>query len=136
MGVSHERGTTGDSPFKSTKSTKGTSGVQLGRVDIYKQGMHKLWGRKVSDLGFADFLQKLQWIAHKHGKHVEFIDKWYPSSKTCNACEKVKENLALHDRVFSCECGWMCDRDDNSALNIHEVGKTTFAGGEVRQVAA
>ena len=49
---------------------------------------------------------------------------------------KLKENLNLRDRVFACECGWTCDRDDNAALNIHEVGKTTFAGGRVRQVAA
>ena len=38
------------------------------------QGMKKLWGRKVSDLGFADFLTKLQWVARKHGKDVVFID--------------------------------------------------------------
>ena len=99
------------------------------------QGMQKLWGRKVSDLGFGEFLQKLQWVAQKHGKHVQFIDKFYPSSKTCNACGTVKENLSLRDRVFACDCGWTCDRDDNAALNIHEVGKTTFAGGEVRHVA-
>ena len=100
------------------------------------QGMKKLWGRKVSDLGFADFLQKLQWVAQKHGKDVVFIDRTYPSSKTCNACGTVKQDLQLRDRVFACECGWMCDRDYNAARNIHEVGETTFAGGRVRQVAA
>ena len=100
------------------------------------QGMKKLWGRKVSDLGFADFLQKLQWVAHKHGKVVEFIDKWYPSSKTCNACGTVNENLQLRDRVFNCDCGWTCDRDDNAARNIHEVGLTTFAGETVRRLSA
>ena len=100
------------------------------------QGMKKLWGRKVSDLGFADFLQKLQWVAHKHGKVVKFIDKWYPSSKTCHACGTVNENLQLRDRVFNCPCGWTCDRDDNAARNIHEVGLTTFAGETVRRLSA
>ena len=100
------------------------------------QGMKKLWGRKVSDLGFADFLQKLQWVAHKHGKVVKFIDKWYPSSKTCNACGTVKHDLQLRDRVFNCKCGWMCDRDYNAALNIHKVGLTTFAGETVRRLSA
>ena len=100
------------------------------------QGMKKLWGRKVSDLGFADFLQKLQWVAQKHGKVVQFIDKWYPSSKTCNACGTVNKTLHLRDRVFNCKCGWTCDRDYNAALNIHKVGETTFAGETVRRLSA
>lgn len=100
------------------------------------QGMQRLWGRKVSDLGFADFLRKLQWVAQKHSKDVVLIDQWFPSSKTCNACDTVKEDLPLRERVFACDCGWTCDRDLNAALNIHKVGKTTFAGGRVRQVAA
>ena len=104
--------------------------------DLNLQGMLKLWGRKVSDLGFADFLTKLQWVARKHGKDVVFIDRLYPSSKTCNACGKVNEDLNLRNRVFTCDCGWTCDRDLNAAYNIHEVGKTTFVGEEVRQVAA
>ena len=100
------------------------------------QGMKKLWGRKVSDLGFADFLQKLQWVAQKHGKVVQFIDKWHPSSKMCNACGTVNKTLHLRDRVFNCKCGWTCDRDYNAALNIHKVGETTFAGETVRRLSA
>ena len=33
-------------------------------------GMKSLWGRKVSDLGFGDFLTKLQYIAVKKGKTI------------------------------------------------------------------
>ena len=99
-------------------------------------GMKRLWGRKVSDLGFADFLTKLKWVAHKHGKDMVQIDTFFPSSKTCNACGTVKEDLNLRDRVFQCDCGWTCDRDLNAAYNIHEVGKTTFAGETVRRSAA
>ena len=99
------------------------------------QGMQRLWGRKVSDLGFADFLQKVQWVAQKHGKDVVLIDPFYPSSKECNACGTVKEDLSLRDRVFTCDCGWTCDRDQNAARNIHKVGTSTFAGEEVRHVA-
>lgn len=98
--------------------------------------MKKLWGRKVSDLGFADFLTKLKWVAHKHGKEIVQIDTFFPSSKTCHACGTIKEDLALRDRVFKCDCGWTCDRDLNAALNIHKVGKTTFAGETVRRLSA
>ena len=27
------------------------------------KAMHRLWGRKVGDLGFADFLLKAQWMS-------------------------------------------------------------------------
>ena len=50
--------------------------------DLNLRGMKALWGRKVSDLGFADFVKKLKYIAARKGVKITFIDKWYPSSKT------------------------------------------------------
>jgi putative transposase len=50
------------------------------------KGMQRLWGRKISDLAFGDFLQILEWIAKKKNKLIVFIDQWYPSSKTCSQC--------------------------------------------------
>ena len=68
--------------------------------DLNLKGMKVLWGRKVSDLGFADFVKKLVYIADKKGVKIVFIDKWYPSSKTCSACGTVNESLNLHDRTW------------------------------------
>jgi putative transposase len=45
------------------------------------KGMQRLWGRKISDLAFGEFLQILEWIAKKKGKQVIFIDQ-YGSDKT------------------------------------------------------
>ena len=59
--------------------------------------MKALWGRKVSDLGFADFVKQLVYIAKKKGVKITFIDKWYPSSKTCSVCSVVNEALNLRD---------------------------------------
>ena len=59
------------------------------------KGMKRLWGRKVSDLAFGEFLKILQWVATKKNKQVIFIDGWYPSSKTCNHCEQVLKELDL-----------------------------------------
>ena len=50
------------------------------------KGMQRLWGRKISDLAFGEFLQILEWVAQKKGKLIVFIARWYPSSKTCSAC--------------------------------------------------
>jgi putative transposase len=97
--------------------------------DLNLKGMKSLWGRKVSDLGFADFVTKLKYIAAKKGVKVKFIDKWYPSSKTCSACGAINETLNLRDRTWQCDdCGTVHDRDRNAAINIYRVGASTLEG--------
>ena len=54
--------------------------------DLNLNGMKKLWGRKVSDLAFSTFLEILETVANAKGKTVHFIDRFYPSSKTCFDC--------------------------------------------------
>ena len=100
--------------------------------DLNLQGMKALWGRKVSDLGFADFVKKLKYLAAKKGVKITFIDKWYPSSKTCSACGAVNETLNLWDRMWRCnDCGAVHDRDRNAAINIYRVGASTHEGEDV-----
>ena len=97
--------------------------------DLNLKGMKALWGRKVSDLGFADFVKKLVYIAQKKGKTITFIDRWYPSSRTCSACGAIHEVLNLRDRTWQCpSCHIQLDRDRNAALNIYRVGASTPAG--------
>ena len=96
--------------------------------DLNLQGMKSLWGRKVSDLGFTDFVKKLKYIAGKKGVKITFIDKWYPSSKTCSVCGAINESLSLRDRTWQCSsCHTQLDRDRNAAINIHRVGTSTLA---------
>ncbi len=93
------------------------------------KGMKSLWGRKVSDLGFFDFMQKLKYIASRKSREVRFIDKWYPSSKTCHVCSAINQDLNLRDRTWQCpSCHTELDRDRNAALNIHRVGASTLSG--------
>ena len=97
--------------------------------DLNLKGMKALWGRKVSDLGFADFVKKLVYVAQKKGVKITFIDKWYPSSKTCSVCGAVNEALNLRDRNWRCnDCGTVHDRDRNAAINIYRVGASTHEG--------
>ena len=92
------------------------------------KGMKSLWGRKVSDLGFYDFVQKLKYI-HSKKQHREVrFDKWYPSSRTCHVCGIVNQDLNLRDRRWQCpSCHTQLDRDRNAALNIHRVGASTLS---------
>ncbi|MCE2395443.1 transposase, partial [Candidatus Poribacteria bacterium] len=101
--------------------------------DLNLKGIKRLWGRKVSDLGFADFVKKLMYIAQKKGVKIRFIDKWYPSSKTCSACGAINQALNLRDRNWRCnDCGTTHDRDRNAAINIFRVGASTREGEDIR----
>jgi putative transposase len=100
------------------------------------KGMQRLWGRKISDLGFGEFLQILEWVATKKGKQVIFIDRWYPSSKTCSSCGHVLESLDLLIREWRCpSCQQVNGRDENAALNIQRVGASTLGLDDVRRAA-
>jgi putative transposase len=84
------------------------------------KGMQRLWGRKISDLAFGEFLKILEWIATKKGNLVIFIDRWYPSSKTCSHCGYVLKELDISVRVWRCpSCQSVNGRDENAAINIH-----------------
>lgn len=98
------------------------------------KGMQRLWGRKISDLAFGEFLQILEWVAKKKGKQVVFIDRWCPSSKTCHSCNHVLENLDLSIREWRCpSCRVINGRDENAAKVIQAVGASTVRLGDVRQ---
>lgn len=89
--------------------------------DLNLAGMKALWGRKVSDLGFGEFLEILEWVAIKHGKSVVKIDRFAPTTKTCSSCRQT-HSLTLRDRVLNCACGLVIDRDHNAAINIKTAG--------------
>ena len=98
------------------------------------KGMQRLWGRKISDLAFGEFLQILEWVATKKGKQVVYVDQWYPSSKTCNSCNHVLESLNLSTREWRCpSCQSINGRDENAAKNIQMVGASTIKLGDVRR---
>ena len=96
------------------------------------KGMQRLWGRKISDLAFGEFLQILEWVATKKQKQVVFIDRWYPSTKTCHNCKHLLESLELSVRLWRCPlCQIVNGRDENAAKNIQAVGASTVGVGTV-----
>lgn len=90
--------------------------------DLNIEGMKRLWGKKVSDLGHSSFINKLMYAASKYGVTIHKIDKWYPSSKTCE-CGCINKGLSLRDRTWVCpSCGAVNDRDVLAARNILRKG--------------
>jgi putative transposase len=90
---------------------------------------HKL-SKSISDVGWGMFTSALKWQATKRGKHLVEVGRFYPSSKTCNNCGSIKNDLTLSDRTFKCgDCGFELDRDLNAALNILSEGKRLNTAG-------
>lgn len=91
--------------------------------DLNLEGMKKLWGRKISDLSYGEFVQILEWEALKNGSKVVKIDRFAPSSKACHCCGFINDDLTLNDRSWVCpSCGEHLDRDVNAAINIRNLG--------------
>ena len=93
--------------------------------DLNLRGMKALWGRKVSDLGFAKFMNIVTWVALKRGKMVRKIGRFEPTTQVCSGCGQ-RQALGLRDRVLVCAaCGLTIGRDHNAAINIKTVGAST-----------
>jgi len=93
----------------------------IGLEDLNTKGMlanHRL-AQAVSDASFFEVKRQLLYKAEQYGSIVQLVDRWFPSTKTCHVCGRVKENLTLAERAWRCEqCGTMHDRDLNAAIMI------------------
>lgn len=89
--------------------------------DLNVQGMlrnHNL-AKAIQEVGFYKFKETLVNKALVNNKQVVFIDRFYPSSKTCSVCGYKKRDLRLSYREWVCpKCGTKHDRDINAAVNI------------------
>ena len=86
-------------------------------------GMKRLWGRKVSDLAFYEFVEILKYKCQKHKRELRQVGQWTATTKPCSDCGFHNETLTLNDRQWICpECGSHHDRDINAAINILRAG--------------
>lgn len=89
--------------------------------DLNVQGMlrNHILAKAINEVGFYKFKEILTTKALANDKQVAFVDRFYPSSKTCSVCGYKKYDLTLNDRSWVCpQCGTKHDRDINAAMNI------------------
>ena len=87
------------------------------------------FGKSVMDNGFGMFRSMMEYKLADRGKRFVKIGKFYPSSKRCSVCGRVKTELRLDERIYHCGCGNQMDRDVNAAVNIREEGRRILAAG-------
>lgn len=96
--------------------------------DLNVKGMMKnhCLAKSIADVSFSELVRMIKYKAEWYGRTVMQIDRWFPSSKTCNNCNYVKQDLTLEDREWICpRCEVKHDRDINAAKNIRKQGITT-----------
>jgi putative transposase len=96
--------------------------------DLNVKGMlkNRKLSRAISDAGFGYLRQMIEYKAQLRNCVVVVANRFFPSSKTCSCCGKIKTNLSLADLIFTCACGFSADRDLNAALNLNQCGLDTL----------
>jgi putative transposase len=86
--------------------------------------------KAISDAGWGMFGTMLKYKAEKFGKLYIEIDRFFPSSKTCNNCLHKVSEMPLDVRRWNCpKCGSCNDRDINAAKNIRDEALRFWALG-------
>ena len=88
--------------------------------DLNVKGMmkNKHLSKAISSQKFFEFKTKLMSKCKQNNIELRIVDRFYPSSKTCSQCGKVKKDLKLSDRIYKCDCGFTIDRDLNASINL------------------
>ena len=96
--------------------------------DLDMKGMSQAlhFGKSVHDNGWGMFTTFLAYKLKEQGKQLVKIDKWFPSTKKCSCCG-VEKKMSLSERTYRCSCGFVADRDYNSAINIKNEGVRLLA---------
>ena len=92
---------------------------------------HKL-AKSISDCSFYELTRQLEYKGDWDDTYIHKIFRFYPSSKTCNKCGYIKQDLTLSDREWVCpSCNTRHDRDINASINILLEGKRELSAGTV-----
>ena len=94
--------------------------VGVENLDMKAMSQCLKFGKRVMDNSYGMFRDILTYKLEEQGKRLVKIDRFFPSSKKCSKCGKVKKELKLSERIYSCDCGNIMDRDKNAAINIRE----------------
>lgn len=94
-------------------------GVEALKIQRLLTNSYRSVARSISDAAWGDFINLLDWHTSKAGHELVRLDS-HDTTQTCSGCgAKAKHRLGLADRILSCECGLVLDRDRNAARNLN-----------------
>lgn len=88
--------------------------------DLNVTGMmrNKHLSKAIQEQCLSEFIRQMKYKCEFSGIPFVQVSRFYPSSKMCSCCGRIKKDLKLSDRVYVCECGNNIDRDYNAAINL------------------
>ncbi len=114
---------------ESTRIANSFDLVSLESLNMKEQARGLSFGKRVGDNAFGAFRSRLEQKMSARGKHVVYIDKWFPSSKLCRDCGCTFAGLKLGVGEWDCpECGAHHIRDAYAAETIRLEGLRIFSG--------
>ena len=93
--------------------------------DLNVSGMmkNKHLSKAVQQQKFYEFRRQMEYKCEWNGIQLIIVDRFFPSSKLCSCCGKIKKDLKLSDRVYKCTCGNVMDRDFQASVNLFRYGE-------------
>ena len=90
--------------------------------DLNVSGMMKNrhLSKAVASQKFCEFRIRLKAKCNDNGIELRIAGRFYPSSKLCHCCGRIKKDLKISDRIYRCVCGYVEDRDFNASLNLRD----------------
>ncbi len=101
---------------------KQVSSICIEDLAVKNMVRNRKLSQAISDVGWGEFRRQLEYKSKWYGINLIVIGRFEPSSKLCNQCGLINENLKLSDREWTCECGAIHDRDILAANNIKNFG--------------
>lgn len=101
--------------------------ITIEDLNIFGMMKNKHLSKAIGSQKFYEFRTKLKTKCNIMGIELRVADRFYPSSKTCHNCGKIKKDLKLSDRIYSCDCGYKQDRDFNASLNLRDTKSYALA---------
>jgi putative transposase len=95
-------------------------------LDLESMRQFKYLSKQINDTSYNRFLFYLQYKCEETNTSFYQANKYYASSKICSNCGKKKKTLPLSQRVYSCECGNVLNRDINAAINLATKGMIAY----------
>ncbi len=92
--------------------------VTIEYLNVKGMMKNKHLSKAIASQKFFEFKTKLMFKCKENHIELRIVDRFYPSSKTCSNCGKIKKDLKLSDRIYKCDCGFTIDRDLNASINL------------------
>ena len=114
----------------STALVRGHDVIVIEDLAVQNMVRNRSLAKAISDCGWGTFRHMIQYKAARAGRHLIVIGRWYPSSKTREACGHLLAALSLNTRTWQCpSCRTRHDRDINAAKNIKAAGLAVGTDG-------